>query len=87
MARAKLPDLSPCAHAGAEFAVRATPGARRTALSAEGEVLRVAVTAPPEGGRANEAVRTVLAGALGVAKTRLTLLRGASSRDKMFRLD
>jgi uncharacterized protein YggU (UPF0235/DUF167 family) len=46
----------------------------------------VRVTVPPEDGKANAAVRELLARALGVAKTRLVLLRGASARDKVFRL-
>jgi len=45
------------------------------------------VTVVPEGGKATAAVVTLLAKALGVAKSRLTLLRGATGRDKVFRLD
>lgn len=75
------------AQPGAEFAVRAMPRARKPALSREGTVFRIAVTAPAEDGRANAAVAEALAHALGVAKSRLTLLRGASARDKIFRLD
>ena len=45
------------------------------------------VTETPEAGRATDAARASLAKALGVAKTRLGLLRGATSRDKLFRLD
>jgi len=55
--------------------------------SGEGGPLRCTTTAAPEDGRANAAVAEQLARALGVAKTRLTLLRGATSRDKVFRLD
>lgn len=40
----------------------------------------------PENGKANAAVRAQLAKGGGIAKTRLTQLRGAKSRDKMFRL-
>lgn len=72
---------------GRVFACRVTPRARRTAIEAAGEGFRIAVTAPPEDGRANAAVADVLARALGVAPSRLTLLRGAASRDKVFRLD
>ena len=75
------------AQPGAEFAVRATPRARQPGLSLQGGVFRIAVTAPAEAGRANAAVAETLAHALGVAKTRLTLLRGATARDKTFRLD
>lgn len=72
---------------GAEFRVRATPRARRPSLTEEAGVFRISVTAPADEGRANAAVAQALAHALGVAKTRLTLLRGATARDKTFRLD
>ena len=41
----------------------------------------------PEDGKANAAVIKLLAKALGVAKSRLVLVRGATSRDKLFRID
>lgn len=72
---------------GAVFAVRVTPGARRDSLDVTQDPVRCTTTAPPEDGRANAAVAVQLARALGVAKSRLTLLRGATSRDKVFRLD
>ncbi len=72
---------------GAEFALRVTPGARRAELVAGPDGYRCAVTAPPEDGRANKAVAEALAHALGVAKSRLVLVRGAMSRDKLFRLE
>ncbi len=49
-----------------------------------GGALKVAVTAPPEGGRANEAVAEMLARALGVARSRVTLATGPASRAKTF---
>lgn len=78
---------APLAVPGAEFAVRVTPRARVASCLLEGGVWRIAVGAPPEDGRANAAVAEALAHALGVAKGRLVLLRGAASRDKRFRLD
>lgn len=84
MKRADYPDLSALAQPGAEFALRITPGARRNAL--QGPPWRAFVTAPPEDGRANDAVQKLLARALGVAPSRLTLIRGAKSREKLFRL-
>lgn len=82
-----MADLAHLASPGAEFAVRVTPKASRNAVVAEGGTIRVYVTVVPEGGKANAAVTALLAKALGVAKTRLTLTRGTSSRDKLFRLD
>lgn len=81
-----LPDLSHLALPGAEIALRVTPNARRAGI-VPGEVLRVSVTEVPEDGRATAAARALLARAMGVAKTRLTLVRGAKARDKVFRLD
>lgn len=87
MAPKKIEDLSHLAVDGAEFTCRVTPRASADVLKREGDVVQVRVTAPPEDGKANAAVQALLGKALGVAKTRLTLVRGATSRDKHFRLD
>lgn len=69
------------------LAVRVTPGAKVEALEiAEGKLL-AKVRAKPQDGKANDAVRTLLAEALGLAPSRLELLRGATSREKLFRVD
>lgn len=44
------------------------------------------VKAPAEQGRANEAVRTILAAHLGVAENKLSLIKGATSPAKIFLL-
>ena len=72
---------------GAEFTCRVTPRARRNDIARDGDVIRISTTTAPEDGKATAAVAETLAHALGVAKTRLTLLRGVTSRDKVFRLD
>lgn len=56
-------------------------------MDRQGAVLRVRVTAAPEGGEANRAVTALLAEALGVAPSRIALVRGATSRDKLFRIE
>ncbi|MDR7125682.1 DUF167 domain-containing protein [Pseudotabrizicola sp. 4114] len=84
MAKGEWEDL---AVPGAAFRVRATPRARQPGLTHDAGLFRISVTAPADEGRANAAVAEALARALGVAKTRLTLVRGATSRDKTFRLD
>lgn len=66
------------------LAVRVHPGARKDALVdrlANGE-WKLAVSAPPEGGRANEAVVELLAGLLGVKRRQVSVVRGAASRAK-----
>jgi uncharacterized protein len=82
-----MTDLSHLARPGSILAVRVTPNARRTGVDLVEGQIRIAVSEPPADGKATEAARVALAKALGVAKTRLTLLRGTTSRDKLFRLD
>ncbi len=84
----KPPDLSELAVPGARIAVRVTPRGGRQALTRdESGAIHIRVTAPPEDGKANEAVRKLLAKALRVAPSRLTLVGGATARDKLFRVD
>lgn len=80
-------DLSDLAYKGAEIAVRVTPKASRNKVVRDGEVLRVYVTVVPENGKANAAVQKLLAKELGLDKSRLSLIRGTTSRDKVFRVD
>ena len=68
-------------------AIRVTPGARSESLTLDEGVLAVKVRAKPQDGAANEAVRKLLAAAYGVAPSRVELLRGATSREKLFRID
>ena len=81
-----MTDLSHLAVEGAEVAVRVTPKASRDRILFEADTIRVYVTTVPEDGKANKAVVKLLSKALGVPKTRLDLIRGATSRDKMFRI-
>ncbi len=71
--------------------VRVQPGARRTGVlgrvpDVAGERLRVAVSAPPEDGRANRAVCDVVASALGVAARDVSVAQGAGARQKTLRV-
>lgn len=66
------------------LAVRVTPGAKVEALEIVEGRLQVKVRAKPEDGKANEAVRAILAAALELAPSRIALLRGATSREKQF---
>lgn len=78
---------------GLELRVRATPRGGRDALAgvevlADGRaVLKVRVRAAPEDGAANEAVRRVLARALGCPASAVSLAAGATARVKTFRID
>lgn len=73
---------------GARIEARVTPRASREKIEEVGDgTLRITVTAVAEGGKANAAVIRLLAKALGVAKSRLTLVRGDTARNKVFQLD
>jgi uncharacterized protein (TIGR00251 family) len=68
----------------ARIGVRVKPRARRDELAGERDgALLVRVRAPPVEGRANDAVRKLLAKELGIAAGRVSVVRGASSRDKI----
>lgn len=73
------------AHAdGATLAVRAQPGARRTGVvGTHSGALKVAVSAPPEDGRANAAVLEALKDWLGVRRSQLDLISGHANRNKV----
>jgi uncharacterized protein (TIGR00251 family) len=76
---------------GVTLAVRAQPGAKRTAITGifgEGESaqLKIAVQAPPIEGRANEALIAFLAKTFGLPKTAVELVSGELSRSKVFLL-
>lgn len=69
---------------GATVAVRAQPNARKSALVGEhGGALKIAVSAPPEEGRANDAIIQVLHDWLGVKRSQIELVSGQTNRNKV----
>ena len=78
--------LSHLAISGKTLSVRVTPGAARNLVSNSDGVLKITVTEVPEGGRATRAVTKALARVLGIAPSKLELIRGATARDKVFRI-
>lgn len=72
---------------GVSFCVRVQPRAAREAILGERDgVLRVRLTAPPVEGAANDALRRLLAKALGTAPSAVLILRGERGRDKQVRV-
>jgi uncharacterized protein YggU (UPF0235/DUF167 family) len=70
---------------GAILPVRAKPGAKENELIDEHNgLLRLAVTAPPESGKANTAIVRLLAETLNLRRAQIILLGGAASRIKRF---
>lgn len=67
--------------------VRVTPHAKQNKVQPQADgSLKVYVTAPPEDGRANEAVVEILAEWLGVKRRDVEIVRGATSRNKVVRV-
>jgi hypothetical protein len=75
------------AGAAVTFPVRVQPRSGREEIAGErGGALLVRLTAPPVEGAANAALCRLLARALGLAPSRVELVRGASGRDKLVRV-
>lgn len=82
------PDFWSVGHDGVRVAVKVTPKARRrgvlgTTDSADGPRLRIAVSEPPEDGKATRAACATLAATLGVPPNAVQCLAGGSSRNKL----
>ena len=76
------------APSGVTVAVKVQPKARRPGLqgaapTADGLRLRIAVSEPPEDGRANRAACAALAGALRVAPSAVSVTAGVGAREKL----
>jgi hypothetical protein len=69
------------------FEVRVAPRASRNrVLGVQEGALKVALTAPPVDGAANEALKKLLSKALGVSKSNVEILRGDRGRIKVLRV-
>ncbi|MBU0800516.1 MAG: DUF167 domain-containing protein [Alphaproteobacteria bacterium] len=79
--------------AGLQIQVKLTPKAAKNAIlgwtqDVDGQpVLKAAVTAVPEKGKANDALIALLSKNWGMAKGDFTLLRGATDRNKILLLN
>lgn len=71
----------------ARFTVRVTPRASRERIEVSEAGIRVYVTAAPTDGEANDAVHAALAKKLKLAKGKVELVRGHTSREKEFSVD
>ena len=68
--------------------MRVVPGARTTQVVGRlGEAWKIRVQAPPERGRANDEVVSLLAHALGVPRSEIRVVSGHTTRDKVVELD
>ncbi len=72
---------------GTSFAVRVQPRARKNAITGiVGDALKLALTAPPVEGRANEAVIEFLAEVFQIPRSSVTIASGETSRNKVVRM-
>ena len=72
---------------GATFAVKVHPRAKQNGITGEiGDALKVALTAPPVEGRANEACIDFFAKVLDVPRSSVTIAAGQNSRGKVIRV-
>ena len=63
------------------------PGAKKTEVAGlHGEALKIRLSAPPVDGKANDCLIAFLAEALGIPKSRIQLVSGATSRAKRLRI-
>lgn len=68
------------------LSVRVTPGASKEEIVLSEDRVAVRVRAKPQDGAANSAVCRLVAKALGIAPSKVELLRGATSRQKVLRV-
>ena len=72
---------------GCTLSVRVHPGARKNGVTGvHAEAVKIALTAPPVDGKANEALIAFLADVLHLPRARVSLVAGATSRAKMVRI-
>lgn len=72
---------------GVTFAVKVQPRARRSAITGiVGDAIKLAVTAPPVEGEANQAVIEFFAKWFQIARSQVTITSGETSRNKSIRV-
>jgi uncharacterized protein (TIGR00251 family) len=82
------PDCARAIEGGLRLRLKVQPKARHEGIAGltadpDGAALKVSVGAPPEDGKANAAVIALLAEALGVAKSAISVVSGATNRRKL----
>lgn len=67
--------------------VRVKPQGKKNSVEKDGDLFVVRTTAPAHEGRANDAVTKLLAHYFNIAPSRVTLIRGAAMKEKVFKID
>jgi len=69
---------------GAQFLLRVQPRASRNAIAGlRGDAVKLAITAPPVDGKANQAVVEFLAELMDVSKSSVVIVSGETGRNKL----
>jgi uncharacterized protein len=72
---------------GCTVTVRVQPGAKRNAVvGLHGDAVKIALSAPPVDGKANEALIAFVAESVGLPRARVSLVAGTASRSKVLRI-
>jgi uncharacterized protein (TIGR00251 family) len=72
---------------GISFAVKVHPRARKNAITGTvGDALKLALTAPPVEGKANQAVIEFFADLFAIPRSSVTIASGETSRNKVIRI-
>jgi uncharacterized protein (TIGR00251 family) len=72
---------------GVTFAIKVHPRAKKNAIAGEaGDALKLALTAPPVDGKANDACVKFFAKLLKVPRSSITIAAGQTSRNKVIRV-
>ncbi len=73
---------------GVSFALKVHPRARKNAITGTvGDALKLALTAPPVEGKANQAVIEFFAGLFQIPRSSVTIASGETSRNKVIRIN
>lgn len=68
--------------------IKAVPGAKRDEIAGPlGQRLKVRISAPPERGKANQSIIRLIASALGLRQTQVTIVEGQSTPEKLLRIE
>lgn len=70
-----------------ELVLRVVPGAKVEKAAIENGALKIWLRTAPEDGKANKAVRAILAKLLGISVSQLEITQGHTARDKRVHLE
>lgn len=67
--------------------VKVIPNAKKAGVASEGETLKVKLISPPSDGKANKELLEILSAHYSVPKSRIKIVRGEKSRNKILEIE